>query len=1133
MASKAAGAATPAPATTAMAAPMPDMLCKVSLKNPIIFSALAWLFACVGYAIWQVPEAPLTSPELLHEQLQRRIRAIPVPTETPRYSQYKQYYIHQYDQQMQEHKIQLAEWQRSNTQFNWRALLQGLGAGAMAFASVLACLEYHFGAISFWMEASEKLWCDVRDRWQKHQTKKRQLVESQKMERLLQEMGEGQEDQAAGCKGVPKRERRRIQQPTSSESSPSGVAGPPAHASTHWPTAPAVATAPTTPAVSVAEARAKPRPACSPDAQSIRGSCPTMPTLEETAVKNQQPVYSSITVPEMPFPDTVLSPGKADAQQVFPTDGSHIPVSQARSGMQTTWPSEANAGSNMRERLRRKVIERQLHSAHFSSDIVKSDTSGRYENTESPGAVGGATAKKVKKETEVQSKEPKVQKMQEAQKHRQTPAVLQQQRPKKDILLAANTQSPTNRAGSKTTKVLAAKASAGVEAAPALAKLIEPTVQAATVPVPTSSSDASSLRGAELLREAEELLSRLEGEDLLRELETEEEKAKRTAGRKKAKKNKAAAAKACASSSTKHPVLEPANMVLTHSNVAQGVAEAADKEVGSSCSTADPAINDKFDKSVGSQRTNEKDDDTERNKDDNEEEDEMEEEEECDRTSTGGSSIEQSSSGESAAMEKLISLKMGTRGKITPVRDSTDVSPSLASTGASGSSAELSPPVISQAGSPTANGSSDVRASWADMEDETVCKESREVTSFKAKSSISTRLPPKSTITSPGKSEKPALLIPPKGRTPVQIKQQFQQLPNRVSVAAPPPNAATSRQRPTNYAEAASGKSLRDGVASEASNLLASMGVLNSYDDLLEFLYTNSSEEWRKANMSREASAYNLQQLQRLAEALLQSFTVQESVATAGKPKKDKVNFDGAKAGARILEWVQGGDTRKDTTKDPTLVAAPAEQQCLSQARHEQLQQHDQRELSQQQVQCQQQQCQAEGLWDCSWQSQYYDQMADDEQWSQDESGNWYLKNGLAACNLGAPENSHLLTDDKMKCALSTSDFVPEVMPQVAPMAMPLPPGCQIVMVPMQLAPGMHMYDGSLCDGMQKPMQAMHAVPAGMQLVAMPLQQAQALAFEQAQAMMGQQACRHEMQVQITEVQEEEGAHHYDTDDEN
>eukprot|EP00930_Biecheleria_cincta_P078033 TRINITY_DN6538_c1_g1_i1.p1 TRINITY_DN6538_c1_g1~~TRINITY_DN6538_c1_g1_i1.p1 ORF type:complete len:1174 (-),score=283.22 TRINITY_DN6538_c1_g1_i1:452-3973(-) len=1173
MASKTTGAATAAPTSTAMAASMPDMLCRVSLKNPIIFSALAWFFACVGYAVWQVPEAPLTSPELLHEQLQRRIKAIPVPTETPRYQQYKQYYIHQYDQQMQEYKIQLAEWQRSNTQFNWRALLQGLGAGAMAFASVLACLEYHFGAISYWMEASEKLWCDVRDRWQKHQVKKRQLVESEKMERLLQEMGEGQEDQAAGCKGLAKRERKKVHQPSSSENSPSGVGCPPANTSAHWPSAPSVATAPTTPAVSAAEARAKPRQPCTPDAHSIRGSCPTMPTPDENASKNNQPVHSSSSVPEVPVPDTLMTPGKADAQLLFPTDGGHIPVSQARAGMQTTWPSEANAGSNMRERLRRKVIERQLHSANSPADAIKADTSGRHESMESPKTVGGTAVKKLKKETEVQSKVPKVQKTQEPSKHQQSPAALQQQQqqqPKKDITSTPNAQSSTHGAGSKAIKMVASKTSAGAESSPAIAKLTGTTAHAATVPLSTNLLGASSLRGAELLREAEELLSRLEGEDLLRELETEEEKAKRTAGKKKAKKNKAAAAKVCASSSANHSTLEPVDRVLTHNDVEQVVAETADKEVASSCSTADPASNDKLDESTGSRSTDEKDDDNDGNKDENEEED-QEEEEEFDRTSTGHFSIGQSSSRESAAMEKLVPLQTRTRGKMAALSAGRDVSPSLASTRAPGSSAELSPPAMCHAGSPTAPESSDVRASWADMEDETVCKESREATpcTGKAKSSNATKLPSKSSITSPMKSEKPAPLVPPKGRAPVHVKQQSQQPPNRVSVAAPRPHAATARQRPTNYAEAASGKSVRDGIASEASSLLASMGVSNSYDDLLEFLYTNSSEEWRKANMPREAATYNLHQLQRLAEALLQSFTVQESVATVGNPKNPRSNFDGAKAGARILEWVQGGDTRKDTNKDHSVGAATVEQQRLSQAKREQLhqrreqreqreqneqheqgeqreqreqlEQREQHEQSQQHVQCQQQQCPAEEQWDCTWQSsQYYDQMADGKQWSQDACGNWYLKEDeFAACKPGALENSHLLSDDEMKREILRSDFVPEVMPQVAPMAMALPPGYQIVMVPWHLAQGMQMYNGSLCDGMQKPMQAMHAVPAGMQagmqLVVMPFHQAQAFAFEQAQAqaMMGQQPCPQELQVHQLELHEEQGAHHYDTDDEN
>lgn len=380
------------------------------------------------------------------------------------------------------------------------------------------------------------------------------------------------------------------------------------------------------------------------------------------------------------------------------------------------------------------------------------------------------------------------------------------------------------------------------------------------------------------------------------------------------------------------------------------------------------------------------------------------------------------------------------------------------------------------------------------------------------------------------KSEKQVLPVPQKGPLSAPIKLQTQQPPSRVPVAAPQPHAAVARQRPTNYAEAASGKSLHAEVASEASSLLASMGVSNSYDDLLEFLYTNSSEEWRIANMPRGASTYNLKQLQKLAEALLQSFTVQEPVATSGKKQSSRVNFDGALAGARILEWVQGGNIRQDVAENHSASAATPEQQCLNQAKREQPLQREQRKQPQQLQQCQQPQCQAEEQWDCTWQSQYYDQMAGDKQWSQDECGNWYVKDGFAACKLGAPECSHLVSEAKVNSDVLRSEFVPEVIPQTAPMGMALPPGCQIVMMPV-LPQGMHMYDGSLGD-IQMPMQAMHAVPAGMQLVAVPLQQAQAMAFEQAQAMMGQQQCPQEMQLQPQEQLEEQCAHHYDTDDE-
>ncbi|CAJ1366574.1 unnamed protein product, partial [Effrenium voratum] len=119
----------------------PEALCRLSLMNPVIFSSIVWALASTGYATWEVPEALLTSPELLQQQLQLRIRSIPVPNSSPRYQQFKEYYTREHDAQLQEYKAQV---QRHG--FNWQALLHGLGAGAMLLAASLAVLEYRCGA---------------------------------------------------------------------------------------------------------------------------------------------------------------------------------------------------------------------------------------------------------------------------------------------------------------------------------------------------------------------------------------------------------------------------------------------------------------------------------------------------------------------------------------------------------------------------------------------------------------------------------------------------------------------------------------------------------------------------------------------------------------------------------------------------------------------------------------------------------------------------------------------------------------------------------------------------------------------------------------------------------------------------
>jgi len=159
------------------------------LKNPLIFSSVAWALASAGYAMWQVPEAPLSSPELLQEQLQIRIRNIPVPTSSPRYQQFKEYYMREHDIQLQEYKV-LAKQHSDAASFNWRAMLQGFGVGSMLLAAGLAVLEYHCGLISYWMEVAEDYWSDCQQRRALQRAKSLEQADHRKVERLLQEIGE-------------------------------------------------------------------------------------------------------------------------------------------------------------------------------------------------------------------------------------------------------------------------------------------------------------------------------------------------------------------------------------------------------------------------------------------------------------------------------------------------------------------------------------------------------------------------------------------------------------------------------------------------------------------------------------------------------------------------------------------------------------------------------------------------------------------------------------------------------------------------------------------------------------------------------------------------------------------------------
>ncbi|CAJ1400836.1 unnamed protein product, partial [Effrenium voratum] len=181
----------------------PEALCRLSLMNPVIFSSIVWALASTGYATWEVPKALLTSPELLQQQLQLRIRSIPVPNSSPRYQQFKEYYTREHDAQLQEYKAQV---QRHG--FNWQALLHGLGAGAMLLAASLAVLEYRCGLLSYWMEAAEIWWSSAQQHLAQQRQKWKEAADHRKVERLIQEIGEGED-----CTGKSMKRRQDVRRP--------------------------------------------------------------------------------------------------------------------------------------------------------------------------------------------------------------------------------------------------------------------------------------------------------------------------------------------------------------------------------------------------------------------------------------------------------------------------------------------------------------------------------------------------------------------------------------------------------------------------------------------------------------------------------------------------------------------------------------------------------------------------------------------------------------------------------------------------------------------------------------------------------------------------------------------------------
>jgi len=509
---------------------MPESLRRLSITNPILFSSTTWAALCVGYGLWQVPEAPLTSPELLSEQLKLRIRSIPVPSSSPRYQQFKEYYTREHDLQLQEYKAAHAKWQQSTAAFNWRAFAQGLGVGVLILCGALAVLEYHYGAISYWMEVAEEIWSDVQQKRQK----RLQLADSAKMERLLQEIGEGAED-AGGSKGGPSKRRKPEGESRQRVKSP---AAPETKAATVTPSQPVPVS-----------------------------SVPTVPK-EDAPKATSTPTGVEATTREAKPTPAVATEQKSDNPTLL--QGSSVPSTFGSTG-----------AARLRERLRCKVIERHRQQAEQATTPSSQESSGNGQDPVEPAPKKEKKSKnkkaQAKKEEAVVKKEPEAKPQAKPEETAppapaappspapetpatpapapandgttvEAPAVEQPSAAEKDapVKVEQATSKKSKNAKAKKAETRPAEnnsRTASKEAAvkPPAARKADPEVEAALQRLARQPLAKPSLRGPELLREAQELLSRLEAEDLLKQLENEEEHARRAAGKKKAKKNKAAA----------------------------------------------------------------------------------------------------------------------------------------------------------------------------------------------------------------------------------------------------------------------------------------------------------------------------------------------------------------------------------------------------------------------------------------------------------------------------------------------------------------------------------------------------------------------------------------------------------------
>jgi len=132
------------------------------LRTPggfIVLGAVAWVVACLAYAVTSGPDTLMAPPDQVYQQIQEQIRQIPLPWSSPHYTHHRKYYLEQYQQYLRSYReMQSGLPESRSLVFNAAVFMQGLCLGTWLLIVALAACEYQYGTLSLWIEVLGEWW---------------------------------------------------------------------------------------------------------------------------------------------------------------------------------------------------------------------------------------------------------------------------------------------------------------------------------------------------------------------------------------------------------------------------------------------------------------------------------------------------------------------------------------------------------------------------------------------------------------------------------------------------------------------------------------------------------------------------------------------------------------------------------------------------------------------------------------------------------------------------------------------------------------------------------------------------------------------------------------------------------------